>query len=132
MTIYTSSWFAKLPPQIVRIGISRGIPRNQPPGFRTMRELAPGAWFSSVTPLEYHQRYFQDLGRLDIELIRRKIEFLANDGDAALLCFETGRPGQWCHRAFVSEWFQDHGILVPEWGDPECRCGKEHPLYPEI
>jgi hypothetical protein len=57
----TSSWFTKLPPGHVGIGISRGVPA----GFEHLanyRKLAPGPWFKSCSsPARYVERYFGDI-----------------------------------------------------------------------
>jgi hypothetical protein len=61
MRIYTSSWFTRLPPDMLRIGISRGTPRGQPASYRRRPELAPGSWFKSVDPAEYYRWYMAQL-----------------------------------------------------------------------
>ena len=40
--------------------------------------------------------------------------------DVVLLCYEDlTKPGEWCHRRIVAEWFEHHlGIEVPEWTPP--------------
>jgi hypothetical protein len=37
LQVFTSSWFTPLPPDHVRIGISRGTPRGVVAGYRTRR-----------------------------------------------------------------------------------------------
>jgi hypothetical protein len=44
------SWFVPLPPDHVRVGISRGVPRGTRAGYRRFTALNPGPWFNSVTP----------------------------------------------------------------------------------
>jgi hypothetical protein len=75
--VYTSSWFTTLPPEIQKIGISRGTPRGYPAGYRRMMELAPGPWFNSVTPAEYHRLYMAQLGALDARAVQGKIYLLS-------------------------------------------------------
>ena len=119
MQIYTSSWFTKLPPEIMRIGISRGVPRGIPTGFRRLKELEPGGWFNSVSPDKYHELYMAGLAKLNAKQILGKIELLANGRQTvALLCFEPpGDPKAWCHRGQVSAWFFDElGLQIPEFG----------------
>jgi hypothetical protein len=53
----TAAWSTPLDPSYCRIGISRGVPRQQPAGFKKYRKLAPGPWFNSVTPEEYDRLY---------------------------------------------------------------------------
>jgi hypothetical protein len=128
--IFTSSWFTKLPPSFLRIGISRATPRGMQAGFRIMRELAPGPWFNSVSPHEYDVRFSDQLARLDARAILAKIEGMAGDlPDAALLCYEDPRkPDDWCHRGQVSRWFKDQlGLAVYEYGHEREGCGHAHP-----
>ena len=96
--------------------LSRSVPRGQSPGYRRLKELEPGVWFNSVTPVEYHKRFMAQLARLDARTILAKIELFAAGHDVALLCFEDPLdPNQWCHRGQVSAWLQDELALdVPE------------------
>ena len=140
MRIYTSSWFTDLPATIQKIGISRGYPRGYPAGYRRMMELAPGPWFNSVSPAEYHRLYMEQLGKLDPKAILAKITGMLGDHhrDAALLCFESPTdPAAWCHRGQVSGWLADMlDLQVPEYFAPGIkpqRCGWQHPkLLPEF
>ncbi len=123
MRVFTSSWFTELPPEIARIGISRGTPRGQA-GFKTMRELAPGPWFRSVPPPEYLRLYDEEvLSRLDPADVVARLEELGEGQDGALLCWENPRDciatRAWCHRHIVARWLQDHaGVAVEEYGYP--------------
>jgi hypothetical protein len=68
---------------------------------------------------------------LDPQTVVDTIGELAEGRDAALLCFEAMRPGQWCHREMVSERLGETlGLAVPEFGDPQARTGRAHPLFP--
>jgi hypothetical protein len=131
MKIYTSSWYTKLPPEVQRIGISRGTPRGQPAGYRMLSQLAPGPWFNSVSPEEYHRLFMSQLAALDPKVILAKIEELAGGKPSvALLCFEKPNdPAAWCHRGQVSAWFQDElKIDIFEFGlESPGRCGWLHP-----
>ena len=62
MPLFTSSWFAPLPENHVQIGVSRGVTRGFPPGYRVMRELAPGPWFKNVSVSEYRRRFEREFG----------------------------------------------------------------------
>ncbi len=129
--IVTSSWFAKLPPEYARIGISKGSPRGQR-GFRRYGPLAPA--FSLTLPLhEYLVRYDQQLAALDPKRVVSDIAALAEGKQmAALLCFEPAEPGpKWCHRGLVSQWLAETlGLDVHEWGREADGCGCRHPKLP--
>ena len=56
MPTVTASWFAKLPDGYMRMGISRGVPRGMPAGFRRYTNLNPGTWFNSGDVETYRQR----------------------------------------------------------------------------
>jgi hypothetical protein len=84
-----------------------------------------------MSPEKYYRRFSAQLAALDPETIVDTIGELAGGRDAALLCFEAMQPGQWCHRALVSKWLGDTlGLAVPEFGDPQARTGRAHPLFP--
>ncbi len=130
--IKTASWFTKLPDDHARIGISRGIPRGQPAGFRRYARLNPGVWFAScATAAEYEARYKDEiLAPLDAHRVAAELVAMAEGRVAALLCFERPRRGQWCHRALVAGWLADAlGRPVPEFGY-EHLPQHEHPLLP--
>src|SRR3954452_8663141 len=92
---------------MLKIGISRAVPRGHPAGYRRIRSLEPGPWFNSVTPEEYRSRFLALLAGLDARSIVPQIETLADGRDAALLCFENPHdPAAWCHRGQVSEWLK--------------------------
>ena len=97
--IYTSSWFTRLPPNMLRIGISRGTPQRQPAGFRRLPELTPGPWFNSVSADElFHRRYIAQLAGLDPKAVLARISDMAAGHDVALLCYESPTdPAKWCH-----------------------------------
>lgn len=135
MKIYTSSWFAQLPSEIQKIGISRGVPRRQPAGYRLMKELAPGPWFNSVSPEEYHQRYMAQLAALDAHLVLGRFAELGAGRDVALLCYEKPTdPDAWCHRGQVAGWLWDRFTLkVREFGLEDQGFGWQHPkLLPQF
>lgn len=129
MRIFTSSWFTPLPDTIQKIGVSRGTPRRYPPGYRRIPELAPGSWFSTVSPEEYDRRFSAMLAALDPKTVLAKIESLAAGKDVALLCYEApGDPKAWCHRGQLSRWFKDTLHLdVYEYGMEAAGCGNSHP-----
>jgi Protein of unknown function, DUF488 len=129
--IFTSSWFHPLPSNIQKVGISRGVPRRQPAGFRMMSELAPGPWFNSVGPAEYRRLYLDQLAALDAQAVVDKLHTLGEGRDVALLCFERPDDAQWCHRGYVAGWFYDQlGLKVFEHGYERHGCGWRHPKIP--
>jgi len=132
MRIFTSSWFAKLPPAIKKIGISRGTPRGYPAGYRRLSELQPGPWFRAVTPEEYRRRFMAQLHELEAAAVVAKLEELGGGRDVALLCYERPEdPAAWCHRGFVAAWLWDQLRLeVREFGLEGRGCGWEHPKLP--
>jgi hypothetical protein len=99
-----------------RISIARGA-RRVPGGFRVCKALAPGPWFKSVDEATYRRLYFDELlGRLDPAETWETLHRLAGEAAPVLMCWETLlRPGEWCHRRLVAEWFRDRlGYVVDE------------------
>jgi len=130
--IKTSSWSTPLPPDHLRIGISRSVPRGpRLAGYKVMHELAPGSWFNSVSAAEYDRRYREEiLARLDPLKVAAKIRDLAGGRVAVLLCFEQAGRGEWCHRAMVATWLSKAiGEPVPEYGFENLPQDR-HPLLP--
>ena len=103
-----------------RISIARTAPRQAKAGFRLYRPLNPGAWRSEPAYQQYdayRDRYFREvLGPLDAQHVWDELHRLAGDAEPVLLCHEhLLKPGGWCHRRLVAEWFGDRlGIDVPE------------------
>ena len=109
MKIWTSSWFTELPPEIVRVGISRGVPRRQS-GYRRLVELQPNdlAWAVRDDPDAFAARYREQLHRLDAAAIVAKLARLGEDNDVCLLCWEAPDPSApWCHRALTAGWLNE-------------------------
>jgi hypothetical protein len=128
--IKTASWLTELPPDHARIGISRGVPRRMPAGFRMYRKLAPGPWFNScATPEEYERRYHAEiLCRLGAKQVAAELMALAGGKVPVLCCFERAGSGKWCHRALAAAWLAEAlGEAVPELGH-EDRPQNLHPL----
>ena len=131
--IVTSSWFTTLPGTHARIGISRGVPRGTPAGYRRYAALNPGPWFSSVPVEEYIARYNDEvLSRLDPQGVLDDLTTLSAGRIPTLLCFEKPVPGpDWCHRGLVSLWFhQTLGLDVFEFGQERHGFGISHPKMP--
>jgi uncharacterized protein DUF488 len=127
----TSSWSVPIPTDYARIGISRGPPRRQH-SYRMYAPLAPGAWFKSVTPAEFHRRYMAQLAKLDPSKVLRDLADIAGDQVPTLLCFEALAPNEaWCHRGLVSVWFAETlGVKVVEFGHETAGWGWTHPKLP--
>jgi hypothetical protein len=124
MRIKTACWFAKIPNDHIRIGISRGTPRGIPAGYRQYRALCPRPWFKSVEPAEYLRLYGEILDKLDPEATLADITGLANGRTPVLCCFESApkihQGEQWCHRHLVAQWLeQSLQIDVQELDHPE-------------
>jgi hypothetical protein len=128
--IFTSSWFTRLLPGYVRIGISRGTPRGQRAGYRMYRALAPGFDFSNIDVDTYDTMYSDQLAALDPERVVRDLHKLADGLQPVLLCFEKPEvsDASWCHRGQVAAWLWDTvGVQVIEVGMEEQGCGACHP-----
>jgi hypothetical protein len=131
LKIVTASWSTLLPPDVVRVGISRGGARRQR-GYRLLPALAPGTWFKSVGETEYIERYQRKLASLDPHAIYGSLCDMANGSPCvALLCFEKPDTDDgWCHRSMAAKWLSAQlGIAVPEWGY-ETMSATTHPMLP--
>ena len=126
--ICTASWRTKLPANIVRIGVSRGVPRSAS-GYRRYRQLEPGSWFRTSSATEYVARYRAEiLSRLDPHRVVSDLAALSNGHPVALLCWEEAGD-EWCHRAIIAHWIGQHtAVDVREFGYE--GVGLYHPLLP--
>lgn len=132
--IYTSFWSGpKLPPEFVRIGISRGAPRWLPPQPR-IAALAPGKWLFDVTEFEdFRSRYCSQLACLDAGEISDQIDQLAGGRIPVLCCFckPLTAGTRYCHRSLASAWLEYHlGLIVEEVGLEGQGHGADHPMLP--
>jgi len=123
MFIKTASWFTKLPPDHFKVGISRGVPRGTPAGYRRYAALNPGPWFKSSTVPEYLALYGAQLAKLKPERVAADLVALAPGRTPVMLCYENPVGIQsgscWCHRHLVAQWLEDTlGIQVEEVGHP--------------
>lgn len=112
----TSSWHQYKGPG--RVGISRGLPRRVPGGYRRYIPLAPGEWFyTTEVESEYRDRYFAQLHRLDpARVIAELLRLAGPDHPPVLMCFcRLDRLGSWCHRSMAAEWLcEEAGVEVRE------------------
>lgn len=104
-----------------RISIARYAPRWAPAGFMSMRELAPGGWFRSVSKEKYRDLFMKEiLGPLNPRaMFSRLQELVSKHGEVepVLLCWEKPpfTESNWCHRRMVADWLEQHlSIEVPE------------------
>ena len=121
-SIITASYFTPIPPDVQRIGISRGLPRGLRE-YRRYRKLAPGPWFRSAPARVYLDLYTKQLAGLDPARVVDELEAIADGRTAALCCFESaheiGLSRRFCHRHIAARWLEDRiGIEVPELGAP--------------
>ncbi len=108
----TASFFTYTGPG--RVSISRSAPRGvMVPAFRL---LAPGAWFKEPNEARYRELYFAQLAQLDPQEVWDDLHRTAVGGEPVLLCWEKlNKPGEFCHRRMVAEWFeQSLGHVVEE------------------
>ena len=69
----------------------------------------------------YRREYRRYLETIGVDAIRNALRpFLQADKETLLLCFEDLRdPGQWCHRRFFAEWWEEKTKeRVPELEEP--------------
>ncbi|MCJ2019917.1 hypothetical protein MKK84_21185 [Methylobacterium sp. E-065] len=133
MTILTSYWSRPLPPDYVRISVSRGSPRWMKPQPK-IPEFAPGQWlYTTPDPEEYRIKYVSQLACVDVGEIVERIDRMAGGRTAVLCCFcKPGVPGGFCHRAWLSVLFAHRANLeVPELGMEADGSGAAHPLLPQ-
>lgn len=99
-----------------RISIARRAPKGMT-DLPSFPQLAPGPWFSSVSEAEYRRRYDAEiLAKLDPVDVMLALQLLVYPHDPVLLCWEKlVKPGEFCHRQIVQEWFLDKlGLVIPE------------------
>ncbi|MCE4223633.1 DUF488 domain-containing protein [Methylobacterium sp. C25] len=129
--ILTSHWFAKLPRDHIKIGVSSGTPS----GFKHLpriAELAPGPYFRTADAETYRSRYVTQLAQLDPTQIVDRIDQLAQGQTPVLVCWERPGTGDWCHRAWISVWLAHRlGLIVEEFGLEGRGFGASHPMLPE-
>lgn len=122
-TIKTASWFVKLPGDHIQVGVSRGVPRGMPAGYKRYRALEPGPWFNSVSIPEYLERYNAILAQLDPRQVTDELIEAGGGRVPVMLCFESAPKIQegslWCHRHLAAQWLEDKlGMTVEEFGHP--------------
>lgn len=124
--IYTS-YFAKmksLPPNVIPISICGKAPNWY--NGRQYKKLAPKYDFFMEWKQNHDNDFYikcfyeQVLNRLDVTSVYDELYALAETRclqqyDICLLCYE--KPGNFCHRHLVSDWFNKNGIACEEWNE---------------
>ena len=132
MIVKTSFWARHLPPDHVRIGISRGSPRWMKGTQPRLAELAPGSWlYTTDDPEEYRVRYVTQLAALDPVRVVERIRCEAAGKVPVLTCFCKPGGSNWCHRAWVSVWLAHRaGLTVEEYGFEGQGFAASHIMLP--
>jgi hypothetical protein len=121
-SIFTGWWFGRYADDHIKVGISRGVLRKMPAGYKRYPKLNPGSWFNSVSPADYLSLYNSEvLAPLDPQQVVDDIMKLAGDRIPVLVCYESPKDihagTKWRHRHIVAVWLEDRlGIEVPEVG----------------
>lgn len=68
--------------------------------------------YQEITNEEYETIFRFQLSKKDPHVVMRELVALGGE-DATLLCYE--KPGDFCHRHIVSEWFREAGYDVEEY-----------------
>ena len=120
MTIFTSYYanLRNIPTNIVPVAISQ-FPPDWYKG-KKLRRLAPSQELlrlyksGQITEDGYVERYkTETLSQFDPRTLCQNLYDYFGGKDVCLMCFE--KPGDFCHRHLVSEWFRDAGYDAREW-----------------
>jgi hypothetical protein len=80
------------------------------------RELLNDRKKNDLSDEEYTRIFNEHLSQFDPREMYDAIVEEYGD-DVTLLCYE--KPGDFCHRRLVAEWFEKHlDVKVPEWAKP--------------
>lgn len=59
---------------------------------------------------------------VDAKKLIAYLEVLSNGEDVALLCFESLKNGEWCHRTMLAEWLNEKlNLGITEFGETESQ-----------
>ena len=120
MKIYTS-YFANSRALSKDGVMAISIARYTPKWFNGPRytAVAPTSYMlsSACSREEYLKKYNEILSRLDPKQTVAIIESISRGKDVALCCYE--KPGDFCHRHLLAEWFKKNGYEVEEWTSKE-------------
>jgi hypothetical protein len=84
----------------------------------SIQELAPDPYMLKITDRDrfralYRQKLYSNAPVI-VEALHR-INAEHGGRGLVLLCFEDlSKPGQWCHRQMLAEFFEEHGVPCPE------------------
>jgi hypothetical protein len=110
----------RIPDGLTPVAISIGIPRWYK--GRAEPRLAPTRLMLKMAREFYDPLFDEILAQLDPRELYQSL-----GENTVLLCWE--RPGLWCHRRRVAEFFEEAlGIVVPELGFERAAC----PPYREL
>lgn len=121
--IYTT-YFANLrnlPDYIEPISIAARPPRGW--SGKEYRQLAPpndvlNKYMRDRNEADYVREYMKRvIASLDVHVVWKELSELAGGKQFALVCYE--KPGEFCHRRLVAEWFFNRGYLAGEWKGDE-------------
>jgi hypothetical protein len=109
-----------------RIAICRWTQRWMPGGYRVFKPLVPGDWCKLtsgqwVDDDTFERGYAEQLAALCPAQTWDALHALHPGQEPVLLCWERPplvRPGNWCHRSLVADWFKAHLGQVDELGVP--------------
>ena len=120
MKVYTS-YFANMRNFAKEGIVPISIARYSPKWYNGQRYVvvAPTSFMLSgaCTHEEYLKRYDDILSRLKVDEVFNTIKDISQGKDVALCCYE--KPGDFCHRHLLAEWFTKNGYEVKEWEPKE-------------
>lgn len=131
-TFYTSYFggLRRLPNDIVPIAICARCPvsyqglhyKNLCPPYDVFMNYKQGGTWE-----DYTAGYNNKLNSMNFEKVVSDLEKLSGGAEKiALLCYE--KPGDYCHRHLVAEWFREHNIPCQEYGEERRTPEKEHSM----
>ncbi len=129
MELYTSHWRNQdlVGLDVVKVGISRGVPRGKaakqlPYRYKRIPALFPSSdllkgWKAhEISPEEYAPVYRRYLDSLGVEEVTGQLKTKsAENGGKPLVLLCWCYPGEFCHRRVWADWYQEKtGQEVPE------------------
>ena len=106
-----------MPRNILPVAICRKIPKGY--NGNIYAKLCPSKGALALyreTQDEFAMKrhfYEETLSQLNAREIAEYLQSLNPEGDIVLICYE--KPGDFCHRHLVSDWFNKSGITVKEY-----------------
>lgn len=116
MVIYTSYFNAKLPNDVLKIGIAQNPMYFEGPSLAALAPTTEMRQAYKAGDKEYYVSEFKKmLSFLNADAIINEALAITGGGNAALCCHE--KPTLFCHRHLVSEWMRGNGYNVYEFTD---------------